>query len=34
MFRFNLGAEKKVFLFNNVYNKVVEAKDVKEAKPR
>lgn len=34
MFRFNSGAEKKVFPPNNAYNKVVGAKDVKEAKPR
>lgn len=31
MFRFNPGAEKKVFPPNNAYNKVVGAKDVKEA---
>ena len=30
MFRFNPGAEKKVFPPNNAYNKVVGAKDVKE----
>ncbi|RKW63330.1 MAG: hypothetical protein D8B49_02635, partial [Riemerella sp.] len=31
MFRFNPGAEKKVFPPNNAYSKVVGAKDVKEA---
>lgn len=31
MFRFNPGAEKKVFPPNNAYNKVAGAKDVKEA---